>query len=53
MLQIGTGAQVVQNEVAKQSGRPKLLFGILPIGAQPAQGQTRTRGRMPQICCYQ
>lgn len=49
MLQIGVGAQAVQNEVAKQSGRPKLLFGILPIGTQPAQGQTRTRGRMPQI----
>ncbi len=48
MLQIGTGAQLVQNEVAKQSGRPKVLFGILPIGVQPAQGQTR-RGRMPQI----
>jgi len=50
MLQIGTGAQLVQNEVAKQSGRPKLLFGILPVGGQLAQGQTRiTRGRMPQI----
>jgi hypothetical protein len=49
MLALGVGAQAVQNEVAKQSGRPKLLFGFLPIGAQPAQGQTRTRGRMPQI----
>ena len=51
MLQLGVGAQAVQNEVAKQSGRPKLLFGILPIGAQPAgdRGQTRTRVRMPQI----
>jgi hypothetical protein len=49
MAQIGTGAQAVQNEVAKQSGRPKLLFGFLPVGAQPAQGQTRTRSRMPQI----
>ena len=51
MLQIGVGAQAVQNEVAKQSGRPKLLFWILPIGAQPAgdRWQTRTMVRMPQI----
>jgi hypothetical protein len=49
MLQIGVGAQAVQNEVAKQSGRPKLLFGIMPIGAQHVQGQARTRVRMPQI----
>ena len=49
MLQIGVGAQAVQNEVAKQSGRPKFLFGTLPIGVQPVQGQARTRVRMPQI----
>ncbi len=51
MLQIGVGAQAVQNEVAKQSGRPKLLFGTLPIGTQPTsdRGQARIRVRMPQI----
>lgn len=51
MLQIGTGAQLVQNEVARQSGRPKFMFGFMqPPGAQPtgARGQTR-HGRMPQV----
>ena len=47
MLALGVGAQAVQNEVAKQSGRPRLLFGFLPIGAQPTQA--RAGGRMPQI----
>jgi hypothetical protein len=51
MLQIGTGAQLVQNEVAKQSGRPRFMFGFMQSpGVQPtgAHGQTR-HGRMPQV----
>lgn len=49
MLQIGVGAQAVQNEVAKQSGRPKFLFGFTqPVAGQVSQGQAR-RGRMPQV----
>jgi hypothetical protein len=50
MLQIGVGAQAVQNEVAKQSGRPKFLFGALPIGAQTlAAGEKRNTPRLPPI----
>jgi Na+-transporting methylmalonyl-CoA/oxaloacetate decarboxylase gamma subunit len=51
MLQIGTGAQLVQNEVAKQSGRPKLLFGTMqPPGLQLSSDRGQARhGRMPRV----
>ena len=50
MLQIAVGAQAVQDQVARQSGRPRLLFGFLPIGGNPAPGQhAPARGRMPKI----
>jgi len=50
MLQIGVGAQAVQNEVAKQAGRPKVLFGILPIGVQPTAAASEKKStRLPPI----
>ena len=51
MLQIGTGAQLVQNEIAKQSGRPKFLFGFMqPMGTQlPGDRGAARHGRMPQV----
>lgn len=50
MVQIGVGAQAVQHEVAKQSGRPKLLFGMQPSGLHLSSDRGQARhGRMPQV----
>jgi len=48
MVQIGVGAQLVQHEVAKQSGRPKVLFGV-GSGAQTSATASREKHDTPRL----